>query len=53
MNRIITLGFGPGSKVVTLGYGGDRPATRIREVLRLFSRISKQLLLVSEWRKIY
>ena len=50
MNRIISRGFGPGSMVVSRGYGSGPLITRLREILRLCSCVSKQLLLTSEWR---
>ena len=52
MNRIVTRGLGYQSKVVARGFGGDI-TIKIREVMRLCSKLAREMLLVSEWRKIY
>ena len=51
MNRIITRGMGSKPLLITRGYGTSILSRRLREVLRLFSRISTELSLVSEWKK--
>ena len=53
MQTIVTLGLGKDSKLVTLGYGRSIARIVLREVLRLYSRISKILRLDSKWKKTY
>jgi len=51
MNRIVTRGMGVNHLLVTRGYGRSRFVQRIHEVLRLISKISRDLLRVSKWKK--
>lgn len=50
MNRIVTRGMGPNHLLVTRGYGVSGIITRIKEVLRLTSKITRELFLESKWR---
>lgn len=51
MNRIITRGLGPNHLIITQGYGASFLERLYREVMRLTSKISRTLMMVSKWRK--
>lgn len=51
MNKIVTRGLGTGSLLVTRGYGIGSVVTKIREILRLTSKIGMALTLESKWKK--
>jgi hypothetical protein len=52
MNRIITRGLGPTQLLITRGYGFTGAIVKIyREVLRLVSKVTTRLGLVSQCQK--
>jgi hypothetical protein len=51
MNRIVTRGFGPDHLIITRGYGVSGLVTKLKEVLRLTSKIARNLFLESKWKK--
>jgi|GEM_PF-4419816 len=51
MHRIVTRGFGKDHLIITRGYGVSKLVEQFREVMRLVSRVTKNLLRVSKWKK--
>jgi len=50
MNRIITRGFGPSPLVITRGFGFASIGQIYREIIRLTSKVTMSLRLLSPWK---
>jgi len=51
VQRIVTRGMGKNHLLVTRGYGVSKIVERFREVMRLVSKLGRELLMVSKWKK--
>jgi hypothetical protein len=52
MQRIVTRGMGENHILITRGYGVGRIVQQFYKVMRLVSKLGRELLMVSKWKKI-